>query len=59
MLNEFFIHGSPHLLSCTLRLFNCVFESGYFTEVWTIGLFVPLYKKAACIVLTICVASPY
>ena len=47
LLNEFFIHGSPHLLSCTLRLFNCVFESGHFPEDWTIGLLVPLHKKGS------------
>ena len=44
---NFCIHGSPHLLSCTLRLFNRVFESGHFPEDWTIGLLVPLHKKGS------------
>ena len=46
-VERIFIHGSPHLLSCTLRLFNCVFKSGHFPEDWTIGLLVPLHKKGS------------
>ena len=46
-LNEFFIHGKNVLSSHLLKLFNKIFEIGYFPEAWSEGFVVPLHKKGS------------
>ena len=45
MLNEFFRYGMDVLMPYLYKLFNTVFNLGYFPEKWTEGFIVPLHKK--------------
>ena len=45
ILNEFLKNSSGRLLSCIVKLFNIVLNSGIVPTDWTIGLIRPLYKK--------------
>ena len=45
ILNEFFKDCKEIILPYLLRLFNCVFMSGFFPESWSTGCIVPIYKK--------------
>ena len=45
VLNEFFKYGIDILIDYLGRLFNVVFNKGYFPEKWTEGFILPLHKK--------------
>ena len=45
ILNEFLIHGKDLLSDHLLKLFNKLFEIGYFPHAWSEGYIVPLHKK--------------
>ena len=45
VLNEFFKYGVHEMISYLHKLFNVVFEKGYFPSKWTEGFIVPLHKK--------------
>ena len=45
VLNEFFKYGIDILIAYLGRLFNVVFNKGYFPEKWTEGFILPLHKK--------------
>ena len=45
VLNEFFKYGINEMIFYLCKLFNTIFEKGYFLTKWTEGLSVPLYKK--------------
>ena len=44
-VNELFKYCKELILPYLLRLFNCVFMSGFFPESWSTGCIVPIYKK--------------
>ena len=47
LINEFLINGK-HILTNTLcKLFNKIFEIGFFPDEWSEGYVIPLHKKAA------------
>ena len=45
MLNELFKDCKDIMVSYLLKLFNCVFLSGFFPESWSKGCIVPIFKK--------------
>ena len=45
VLNEFFRYGIDILIDCLGRLFNVVFNKGYFPEKWMEGFILPLHKR--------------
>ena len=45
VLNEFFKYGINEMVNYVHRLFDVIFEKGYFPSKWTEGLIVPLHKK--------------
>ena len=45
IINEIFIKGKTILLPCLHKLFNSLFISGYFPEIWTKACIVPIFKK--------------
>ena len=45
VLNEFFKYGINEMANYLHRLFNVIFEKGYFPSKWTEGFIVPLHKK--------------
>ena len=45
MLNEFFINGKNELTPTICKLFNKLFEIGYFPTSWSEGYIIPLHKK--------------
>ncbi|MCG8045176.1 MAG: reverse transcriptase family protein [Candidatus Thiodiazotropha taylori] len=45
LLNEFLKHGSEILVAFIHRLFNHIFDLGYFPEAWSEGFIVPIHKK--------------
>ena len=47
VLNEFFQYGTDVLMPYLCKLFNTVFDKGYFPEKWTDGFIVPLHKKGS------------
>ena len=47
VLNEFFRYGTDVLMPYLYKLFNTVFDKGYFPEKWTDGFIVPLHKKGS------------
>ena len=47
IINEFFIHGASILLPYLNKLFNLVFNQGYFPVCWSEGYIVPIYKKGS------------
>ena len=47
VLNEFFRYGTDVLMPYLCKLFNTVFDKGYFPEKWTDGFIVPLHKKGS------------
>ena len=47
LINGFFIHGNIYLCPILCNLFNKLFETGYFPEVWTEGYIIPLHKKGS------------
>jgi len=46
MLNEILIHCKDHMLPCLHKLFNTVFNSGFFLQSWTQQIIIPVYKKS-------------
>ena len=47
LINEFLINGK-HILTNTLcKLFNKIFEIGYFPDEWSEGYVIPLHKKGS------------
>ena len=47
VLNDFFRYGTDVLMPYLYKLFNTVFDKGYFPEKWTDGFIVPLHKKGS------------
>ena len=47
LLNEFFITGNNAFMPVLFKLFNKIFELGYFPESWSEGYIVPLHKKGS------------
>ena len=47
LLNEFFIYGKNELTPTICRLFNKLFEIGYFPASWSEGYIIPLHKKGS------------
>ena len=45
LLNEFFINGSNSFLPYLHKLFNVLFNKGYFPQKWSEGYIVPIHKK--------------
>jgi len=45
MLNEICIHCKDSIIPCLYKLFNYVFNGGYFPQSWSHGNVVPVYKK--------------
>ena len=45
LINELFIHGRDVLCPYMLHLFNFIFDSGIFPDMWRDGLLSPLYKR--------------
>ena len=45
VLNEFFKYGIDTFISYLGKLFNVIFEAGYFPEKWSEGHIIPLHKK--------------
>ena len=45
LINELFIHGRDSLCQYLLPLFNLIFDSGIFPDMWRDGLLSPLYKR--------------
>ena len=46
-INEFFVHGRDTHLPYLHKLFNKIFDSGYFPTTWSEGFVVPLQKKGS------------
>ncbi len=44
-LNEFFIHGRESLSPIITKLFNRIFNIGYFPDSWSDGYIIPLHKR--------------
>ena len=59
MLNEFFKYGINEMIFYLCKLFNTIFEKGYFLTKWTEGFIVPLHKKDILIELQIIGALLY
>ena len=47
LLNELFIYGRTVLLPYVTSLFNKIFESGHFPEMWSKGIITPIHKKGS------------
>ena len=45
IINEIFTKGKNILLPCLHKLFNAIFRSGFFPEVWSKACIVPIFKK--------------
>ena len=45
VLNEFFKYGIDAFINYLSKLFNIIFDKGYFPEKWSEGHIVPLHKK--------------
>ena len=45
IINEIFTKGKAILIPCLRKLFNSLFMSGYFPEMWTKACIVPIFKK--------------
>ena len=45
LLNDFFKNGTETLLNYVHKLFNKIFEIGYFPEKWSDGFIIPIFKK--------------
>ena len=45
VLNEFFKYGINEMANYLCKLFNVIFQKGYFPIKWTEGFIVPLHKK--------------
>ena len=45
LLNEYFIESIDILCPYMVDIFNAILDSGYFPELWTKGVIVPLHKK--------------
>jgi hypothetical protein len=46
-LNEFLIHGGPFIHNFLLKMFNKIFEIGYFPDTWSEGIIIPLHKSGS------------
>ena len=46
-INEFSYYGIDFLLNTLYVIFNNIFKVGYFPELWSEGLVVPLHKKGS------------
>ena len=47
LINEYFVHGQKILGPHLVTLFNAIFDSGIFPEIWSDGLLLPLHKKGS------------
>ena len=47
IINEFLIHVASTLLPYLNKLFNLVFNQGYFPVCWSEGYIVPIHKKGS------------
>ena len=47
LINEFFKYASNNLLEYLHKLFNKLFDIGYFPDIWTKGYIVPIFKKGS------------
>ena len=45
ILNEYLKHLPPSMLQITCKVFNIIFNSGFFPEIWGKGVILPLYKN--------------
>ena len=45
LLNEFIKYGTDNLINHLHSLFNKIFDTGYFLDVWCDGYIVPLHQK--------------
>ena len=45
IVNEFITNGGSPLKYTLIKLFNNVFNSGYFPQAWAVGEIVPIFKK--------------
>ena len=45
IINEFFIHGKNIFTPILCNLFNKIYETGHFPEIWSEGYVIPLHKK--------------
>ena len=45
LLNKFFIHGKNVLMPTICKMFNKLFDKGYFPNIWSEEYVVPLHKK--------------
>ena len=44
-INEILYYGKDALLNTLFAMFNNIFKLGYFPELWSEGLVIPLHKK--------------
>ena len=47
ILNEFLKYGIDNMLHYLHALFNKIFDTGYFPDIWGDGFIVPLHKKGS------------
>ena len=47
IINEFLIHGRQILVPTICKLFNKIYDMGYFPEEWAEGYIIPLHKKGS------------
>ena len=45
ILNEFMLNGNDMLKVVMLKLFNFIFNTGFFPKEWAIGQIIPIHKK--------------
>jgi hypothetical protein len=45
ILNEYIRSTIDQCIDIYVKLFNLVFDSGFFPECWTVGIIKPLYKN--------------
>lgn len=45
ILNEYFIENKSLLVPILHKLFNNIFSSGFFPEIWSQGIIIPIFKK--------------
>ena len=45
ILNEYLIHCKDVLMPCLVTLFNNIFQSGLYPEIWSRGCIIPVFKK--------------
>ena len=45
IINEYIMHSTPLVKSVILKLFNTIFNTGLFPEIWATGEIIPIHKK--------------